>query len=62
MLISATFGLRARMSKHLTFIVIFVLLLGTIDNASAASTLRMTYSGSLTNTGADGWRGPCTET
>jgi hypothetical protein len=42
------------MSKRLTFIFIFALLLGTIDNASAASTLKMTCSGNLTNTRADG--------
>ena len=42
------------MSKRLTFIFIFALLLGTIDNASDASTLKMTCSGNLTNTRADG--------
>jgi hypothetical protein len=42
------------MSKRLTFIFIFALLLGTIDNASAASTLKITCSGNLTNTRADG--------
>ena len=40
------------MSKRLIFI--FALLLGTIDNASATSTLKMTCSGNLTNTRADG--------
>ena len=42
------------MAKRLTFIFTFALSLGTIDNASAASTLKMTCSGNLTNTGADG--------
>jgi hypothetical protein len=42
------------MSKRLTFIFTFALSLGTIDNASAASTLKMTCSGNLTNTRADG--------
>jgi hypothetical protein len=42
------------MSKRLPFIFTFALSLGTIDNASAASTLKMTCSGNLTNTRADG--------
>src|SRR5690349_14386235 len=42
------------MSKRLTFIFTFALSLGTIENASAASTLKMTCSGNLTNTRADG--------
>jgi len=42
------------MAKRVTFIFTFALSLGTIDNASAASTLKMTCSGNLTNTGADG--------
>ena len=42
------------MAKRLTFIFTFAFSLGTIDNASAASTLKMTCSGNLTNTRADG--------
>jgi hypothetical protein len=42
------------MSKRLTFVFTFALSLGTIDNASAASTLKMTCSGNLTNTRPDG--------
>jgi hypothetical protein len=42
------------MSKRLTFVFTFALSLGTIDNASAASTLKMTCGGNLANTRADG--------
>ncbi len=42
------------MSKYLTCGCILVLVLGMIADANAASTLRMTCSGYLTNTRADG--------
>jgi hypothetical protein len=42
------------MLKRLTFVCIFSLVSGTIVDGNAASTLRMTCSGSLTNTRADG--------
>jgi len=42
------------MFKRLTFICIFSLVLGTIADANAASTLKMTCSGSLSNTREDG--------
>ena len=42
------------MPKRLTFVCIFVLILGTIVNANAASTLKVTCTGNLTNTRADG--------
>ena len=42
------------MPKRLKFIFIFTLVLGTIPNGNAASTLKMTCNGSLTNTSADG--------
>jgi len=42
------------MSKRLTFIFIFPLILGTIPDGNAASTLRMMCSGKLINTNADG--------
>ena len=42
------------MSKHLTFVCILVLVLSTIVDANAASTLKMTCNGNLTNTRADG--------
>lgn len=42
------------MPKRLTFVCILVLLLGMIVDANAASTLRMTCNGELTNTRADG--------
>jgi hypothetical protein len=42
------------MPKRLTFVCIVVLLLCTIVDANAASTLRMTCNGNLTNTRADG--------
>jgi len=42
------------MPKRLTFGCILVLVLGMIVDASAASTLKMTCSGELMNTGADG--------
>jgi hypothetical protein len=42
------------MSRRLPFVCIVVLLLGTIADANAASTLRMTCNGELTNTPADG--------
>ncbi len=41
------------MPKHLIFVCI-VLLLGTIVNANAALTLKVTCTGNLTNTRADG--------
>jgi hypothetical protein len=42
------------MSKRPTSVYIFVLLLGMMFDANAASTLRMTCNGNLTNTPADG--------
>jgi hypothetical protein len=42
------------MPKRLTFVCILVLVLGMIADANAASTLRMTCSGELTNTRTDG--------
>src|SRR5215468_4579298 len=42
------------MSTRLTFVCVFVLLLGTIVNANAASTLKVTCTGNLTNTRPDG--------
>ena len=42
------------MSTRLTFVCVFVLLLGTIVNAKAASTLKITCSGELINTRTDG--------
>lgn len=42
------------MSKRLTFVSVFVLLVGTIVDANAASTLRVMCSGKLINTSADG--------
>ena len=42
------------MSKHLTFICVCLLAWSTIVDANAASTLRMTCSGNLTNTPTDG--------
>jgi hypothetical protein len=42
------------MSKRLTILVSSWLVLGTIADANAASTLKMTCSGNLTNTRADG--------
>ena len=42
------------MPKRYTFAFIFVLGLGTIVDAKAASTLRMTCTGNFTNTRADG--------
>ena len=42
------------MLKRLTFVCIFSLFSGTIVDGNAASTLRMTCSGNLTNTRADG--------
>jgi hypothetical protein len=38
----------------LTFVCFFVLLLGMIVDGNAASTLKMTCSGELTNTRVDG--------
>jgi hypothetical protein len=40
--------------KRLTFVCIFSLVSGTIVDGNAASTLKMTCSGNLTNTRADG--------
>jgi hypothetical protein len=42
------------MSKRFTFVCIVVLILGTIVHVNAASTLKMTCSGQLSNTPADG--------
>ncbi len=42
------------MLKRLTFVCIFSLVSGTIVDGNAASTLKMTCSGNLTNTRADG--------
>jgi hypothetical protein len=42
------------MSKRLTLICIFSLVLGTMADGNAASTLKMTCSGNLTNTREDG--------
>jgi hypothetical protein len=42
------------MSTRLTFFCIVVLLLSTVANANAASTLKVTCTGNLTNTRADG--------
>ena len=42
------------MLKRLTFVCIFSLVSGAIVDGNAASTLRMTCSGNLTNTRADG--------
>ena len=42
------------MPKRLTLVCILVLVLGTIIDANAASTLRMTCNGKLMNTSADG--------
>jgi hypothetical protein len=42
------------MSKRLTLICIFSLVLGTMADGNAASTLKMTCSGDLTNTREDG--------
>jgi hypothetical protein len=42
------------MSKRLRCAGIFVLVFGTIADANAASTLKMTCSGNLTNTRSDG--------
>jgi hypothetical protein len=42
------------MTKRLAFVCIVVLLSGTIVDANAASTLRVTCNGNLTNTRADG--------
>ena len=42
------------MSKCFTFLYIFLLGLGTIADGNAASTLKMTCTGNLTNTRADG--------
>jgi hypothetical protein len=42
------------MSTRFTYICIFTLVLGATGDAHAASTLKMTCSGNLTNTPADG--------
>jgi hypothetical protein len=42
------------MLKRLTFVCLFVLLLGMIVDGNAASTLKITCNGYLTNTRADG--------
>ena len=50
----ATFSVVVAMPKSLTFVCVFVLLLGMIVNGNAASTLKMTRGGNLTNTREDG--------
>jgi hypothetical protein len=50
----ATGSVVVAMQKRFTFTFIVVLGLGAIVDASAASTLRVTCSGKLTNTRADG--------
>jgi hypothetical protein len=42
------------MPKHLTILFSFWLVLATIADADAASTIKITCSGNLTNTRADG--------
>jgi hypothetical protein len=42
------------MPRHFTFVCIFVLALGMTVDANAASTLRVTCNGELTNTRTDG--------
>jgi hypothetical protein len=42
------------MPKRLTFVCVLSLVLGAIADGNAASTLKMTCSGNLTNTRADG--------
>src|SRR6516165_564718 len=42
------------MSKHLTSLCILSLFLGAIADANAASTIKITCNGSVTNTRADG--------
>src|SRR6516165_10783528 len=42
------------MSKHLTFLRILSLFLGALADANAASTIKITCNGSLTNSRADG--------
>jgi hypothetical protein len=42
------------MLKRLTFLVVFSLFLGAIVDGNAASTIKITCSGNLTNTRADG--------
>lgn len=42
------------MSKRLAFICVFLLFLGAIADGNAASTIKITCSGNLTNTRADG--------
>jgi hypothetical protein len=49
-----TSGALVAMSKRLTFFCVFSLVLGTTANANAASTLKITCVGNLTNTRADG--------
>lgn len=53
MLCAKTLGWCA-MSMRLTFLFSFWLISGTIPYANAASTIKITCSGSLTNTRADG--------
>jgi hypothetical protein len=50
----ATFSVVVAMSKRSIFIFIFTLVLGTIADGNAASTLKMTCNGNLTNTREDG--------
>ena len=42
------------MMKRLAFISVVLLVLGAIDDGNAASTIKVTCNGSLTNTSADG--------
>jgi hypothetical protein len=50
----ATFGLVVAMLKRLTILVRYWLVLGTIANANAASSLKLTCTGELTDTRKDG--------
>jgi hypothetical protein len=50
----ATFGLVVAMSKCITILFRFWLVLGTIAYANAASTLKLTCTGELTDTRKDG--------
>jgi hypothetical protein len=52
--VEVTGRLWVAMSKHQTFLCILVLVLGTVVDANAASTLKVTCTGELTNTPTDG--------
>jgi hypothetical protein len=52
--LSDRLALVAAMLTRITVLCILLLILGTIADGNAASTLRMTCSGNLTNTRADG--------